>query len=92
MTNFRKTILPVSPIKMHKEFSSKVNYYNFELCKLFSSFAVNSNMMLLLGKKFKVAEILSGRYADIFSNIYLGYSVLGFTRTQKRKYQSKKEK
>ena len=41
--------------------------------------------MLLLGKKFKVAEMLSGRYADIFSNIYLGYSVLWFYENSRDK-------
>ena len=35
-------------------------------------------MMLLMGKKFKTSEMLSGRFADIFSNIYLCYSMLWF--------------
>ena len=34
--------------------------------------------MLLMGKKFKTSEMLSGRMADIFSNIYLSYSVLWY--------------
>ena len=83
LTNLGKTTIPISPIKMHKEYSSLTNYYNYELGKLSRSFALNSNLMLLLGKKFKVAEMLSGRYADIFSNIYLGYSVLWFYENSK---------
>ena len=34
--------------------------------------------MLLMGKKFKTSEMLSGRFADIFSNIYLSYSMLWY--------------
>ena len=31
-----------------------------------------------MGKKFKTSEMLSGRYADIFSNLYLAYSLLWY--------------
>ena len=34
--------------------------------------------MLLMGKKFKTSEMLSGRFADVFSNIYLSYSMLWY--------------
>ena len=43
---------------MKQEFSKNISYYNKELSKLSKSFALNSNLMLLLGKKFKVAEML----------------------------------
>ena len=50
--------------------------YKLELERLSNSFSLSSNMMLLMGKKFKTSEMLSGRFADIFSNIYLCYSAL----------------
>ena len=31
-----------------------------------------------MGKKFKTSEMLSGRFADVFSNIYLSYSMLWY--------------
>lgn len=49
-----------------------------ELARLSKAFALSSNMMLLMGKKFKTSEMLSGRFADIFSNIYLCYSMLWY--------------
>lgn len=45
---------------------------------LSKSFFLASNLMLTLGKRFKTSEMLSGRYADIFSNIYLSYSLLWY--------------
>lgn len=35
-------------------------------------------MSLTLGGKIKFAESLSGRYADVLSNLYLGYATLWF--------------
>ena len=67
----KNTIISVFP------FSYKSNNEE-ELIRLSKSFSLASNMMLLMGKKFKTAEMLSGRYADIFSNIYLSYSVLWY--------------
>jgi acyl-CoA dehydrogenase len=52
--------------------------YEKDLSRLSSNFAVLSNSMLMLGSKFKKAEMLSGRMADIFSNLYLGYASLWY--------------
>jgi acyl-CoA dehydrogenase len=52
--------------------------YKLELVRLSNAFSLSSNMMLLMGKKFKTSEMLSGRFADIFSNIYLCYSMLWY--------------
>ena len=49
-----------------------------QLTRLSRSFSLTSNMMLLMGKKFKTSEMLSGRLADIFGNIYLSYAVLWY--------------
>ena len=52
--------------------------YKKELARLSNAFSLSSNMMLLMGKKFKTSEMLSGRFADVFSNIYLSYSMLWY--------------
>jgi acyl-CoA dehydrogenase len=52
--------------------------YKLELVRLSNAFSLSSNMMLLMGKKFKTSEMLSGRFADVFSNIYLCYSMLWY--------------
>ena len=40
------------------------------------AFAASANISLLLGGKIKMAEMLSGRYADVFSNLFHGYALL----------------
>ena len=54
------------------------NDHKLELIRLSNAFSLSSNMMLLMGKKFKTSEMLSGRFADVFSNIYLSYSMLWY--------------
>lgn len=41
-------------------------------------FSTLSNFIALYGGKIKAEQVMSGQMADIFSNIYLGYSVLWF--------------
>ena len=58
--------------------SNPISYYESQLLRYSKSFAFSSNLGLLLGKKLKFSEMTSGRYADIFSNIYLGYANLWY--------------
>ena len=67
----KNTLISVSPKLPGTDYKS-------ELVRLSRSFALTSNMMLLMGKKFKTSEMLSGRLADIFGNIYLSYAVLWY--------------
>lgn len=53
-----------------------IQYYENHLGKAISNFAIFADFSLLLGGKLKFAEMVSGRFADLFSNIYLGYSIL----------------
>lgn len=53
-------------------------YYESQLNRLASAFAVASDLSLTLGGKIKFAESLSGRYADVLSHLYLGYATLWF--------------
>lgn len=60
--------------------SDPISYYESQLSKLTSNFAFCSDIALTLGGKLKFAEFLSGRYADILSNLFLGYSVLWYAK------------
>lgn len=51
-------------------------YYESQLSKLTANFALCSDVTLTLGGKLKAAEFISGRFADILSNLFLGYAVL----------------
>jgi acyl-CoA dehydrogenase len=52
------------------------SYYESQLTKLAANFALSTDFALLMGGKVKAAQSISGRYADVMSNLYLGYAVL----------------
>ena len=56
--------------------SNLINYYESQLQRMTLAFAASANISLLLGGKIKMAEMLSGRYADVFSNLFHGYALL----------------
>ena len=51
-------------------------YYESQLAKLSANFALCSDFAMTMGGGLKFAEFTSGRYADVLSNIFLGYAVL----------------
>ena len=53
-----------------------LKYYENHLMKANANFALMADFSLLLGGKLKFAEMISGRFADVFGNLFLGYSVL----------------
>jgi acyl-CoA dehydrogenase len=53
-----------------------VSYYESQLGKLAANFALSTDFALLLGGHVKAKQSISGRYADVMSNLYLGYAVL----------------
>ena len=48
--------------------------------KVSANFALCSDFAMAMGGKLKFAEFTSGRFADVLSNIYLGYAVLWHAR------------
>lgn len=67
--------------KMGKDtFGATLEYHEAQLGRLSACFALCANMSLLMGGNIKFAEYLSGRYADILSNLYLGYATLWFAK------------
>ena len=58
-------------------------YYEAELGRLASNFAVTSDLALVLGGRLKFEEMLSGRFADAFGTLYLGYACLWYYEQNK---------
>ncbi|TYZ62257.1 hypothetical protein PybrP1_000861 [[Pythium] brassicae (nom. inval.)] len=58
--------------------SNLLAHYESQLSKIAKNFAVSADLALVLGGKLKFAEMLSGRFADVFSSLYLGYSACWF--------------
>ena len=56
--------------------SNLLSYYEGQLSRLAANFAVCSDLALVLGGRLKTEEMLSGRFADAFGSLYLGYSCL----------------
>ena len=55
-----------------------LNYYEGQLSRLASNFAICTDLGLILGGRLKVEEMVSGRYADAFGTLYLGYACLWY--------------
>ena len=58
----------------HKVYSSESTLID----KYTANFAITSNLILLLGKKFKTNELTSGRMAEILGSIYIYHSLSWF--------------
>ena len=56
--------------------NNPVAYYESQLAKMSANFALCSDFAMTMGGAIKFAEFTSGRYADVLSNIFLGYAVL----------------
>ena len=71
---FRSLSSAVTRTRMRGD--NPVAYYESQLARLSADFALCSDFAMVLGGKLKLAEFTSGRYADILSNLFLGYAVL----------------
>lgn len=58
-------------------------HYESQMAKLAKNFAVTCDLSLVLGGKLKFAEMISGRFADVFSSLYLGYSAMWFYKNNR---------
>ncbi|CAM9410804.1 unnamed protein product, partial [Hapterophycus canaliculatus] len=63
--------------------SDPAAHYASQLDRLTAAFAYCSDIALTMGGKIKFAEMLSGRYADVLSGLFLGYSTLWYTSHHK---------
>eukprot|EP01038_Epipyxis_sp_PR26KG_P004530 gene4530-6395_t len=51
-------------------------YYEAQLGRLSSNFALSADLALVLGGRLKFEEMLSGRFSDALGTLYLGYACL----------------
>jgi hypothetical protein len=63
--------------------SGLIPYYEAQLGRLASNFAVSSDLALVLGGRLKFEEMLSGRFADSLGTLYLGYACLWYYEQNK---------
>lgn len=59
------------------------DYYESQLGRLCSNFAISADLALVLGGKLKFEEMLSGRFADALGTLYLGYACLWYYKHNK---------
>jgi len=64
--------------------SDPLPYYESQMGKLAANFAVSSNLAMAIGGQLKFKEMISGRFADVLSNLYLGYANMWFYKTHYR--------
>ncbi len=55
-----------------------LTYYDGQLSRLAANFAMNADLALVLGGRLKFEEMTSGRFADAFGTLFLGYSCLWY--------------
>lgn len=74
------TVRSVSSAVTRRRFrgTDPVGYYESQLARIAANFALCSDLAMTMGGQLKFAEFTSGRFADVLSNLYLGYSVLWF--------------
>jgi len=58
-------------------------YYDAQLGRLAANFAVCADLGLVLGGRLKFEEMLSGRFADAFGTLYLGYACTWYYQQNK---------
>ena len=74
-TNLGRSLAAVATRQRFKG-NNPVAYYESQLGRLSANFALCSDFAMTMGGGLKFAEFTSGRYADVLSNIFLGYAVL----------------
>ena len=76
VSNFTRSV--TRAITRPRSKSDLLAYYEGQLGRLASNFALCSDLALVLGGRLKFEEMLSGRFADAFGTLYLGYSCIWY--------------
>jgi len=69
-------------LRFHRK-NNIADYHELQLKRHVANFAFSANIALLMGGKIKTAEYISGRYADILSDIYMSYACLWYYKKHK---------
>jgi len=67
-----------SAVTRNRSRSDLLAYHESQMNRLATNFALMADMSLVLGGRIKFAEMISGRFADAFSALYLGYASMWF--------------
>jgi alkylation response protein AidB-like acyl-CoA dehydrogenase len=74
VTNAGRSV--VRSVTRSRSKSNLQDHYESQLNRLSANFAVSADLALVLGGRLKFEEMLSGRFADAFGTLYLGYACL----------------
>lgn len=58
-------------------------YHEAHMSRIAANFAFCSDLALTMGGGIKTAEFISGRFADVLTNVYLGYACLWYYQNNK---------
>lgn len=82
LTNLGHSLYYGIYLRLHRK-NNIADYHELQLKRHVTNFAFSANIALLMGGKIKTAEYISGRYADILSDIYMSYACLWYYKKHK---------
>lgn len=82
-TNLGRSVTRGLAVQVVPKGNDLSTYYESHMNRLASNFAFCADVGLTMGGAIKTAEFLSGRYADILSNLYMGYACLWYYEKNK---------
>ena len=82
LTNLGNSLYYGIYLRFHRK-NNIADYHELQLKRHVANFAFSANIALLMGGKIKTAEYISGRYADILSDIYMSYACLWYYKKHK---------
>mmetsp|Transcript_55721 Transcript_55721/g.132983 ORF Transcript_55721/g.132983 Transcript_55721/m.132983 type:complete len:766 (+) Transcript_55721:102-2399(+) len=82
-TNLGRSVTRGISVQIQPKGNDVAAYYEANLSRLSANFAFCADVGLTMGGGIKTAEFISGRYADILSNLYMGYACLWFYERNK---------
>eukprot|EP00961_Rhodomonas_salina_P277102 3744811-Rhodomonas_salina.3 len=82
-TNLGRSVGRGLAVQVRPKGSDVAGYYEAQLSRFAANFAFCSDVGLTLGGGLKTSEYISGRYADVLSNLYMGYAALWYYQSHK---------
>ena len=82
-TNLGRSVTRGLSVQVVPKGSDISGYYEAQMSRLAANFAFCADVGLTMGGGIKTAEFISGRYADVLSNLYMGYACLWYYQKHK---------
>jgi acyl-CoA dehydrogenase len=77
-TNLGRSVTRGISVQLVPKGNDVCGYYESQMSRLAANFAFCADVGLTMGGGIKTAEFISGRYADVLSNLYMGYACLWY--------------